>query len=159
MKLITLIVHQQHLTLPNLINLTTDNGVHLVLVLLIERVMLQFQNLRGKGLTQIQDSTTAELLEVHLLTHLLTNLIVWLNFLCLAQGDFLILILHLTIGNHHTVTVNLKVPLVGVHNHIKVLIRTKHFGNHVTEAFFQHAYQCSTVDVLRLLEFLKGLNH
>ena len=121
--------------------------------------MLQFEDLRSQSLTQVQDGATTKLLEVHLLTHLLTNLVVGLDLLCLAQSDLLVLILHLTIGYNHTVTVNLKVSLVGVHDHIEVLVRAKHLGDNVAETLFQHAYQCGTVNVLRLLEFLKGLNH
>ena len=159
MELITLIVHQEHLTLPDLVHLTADHGVHLVLVLLIERVMLKLQNLRGQCLTEVQDGTAAELSKLHFLTHFLANLIVGLDFLCISQGYLLVLVLHITIGHHDTVTVNLEVALVWVHNHIEVLVRAKQLSDNIAEAFLQHAHQCCTVNVLGLFKFLKGLDH
>ena len=66
MELIALIVDQQHLTLPDLINLTADHLTDTILVLLIQRVVLQFEDLRSQCLTEVQNGTTAELLEIHL---------------------------------------------------------------------------------------------
>ena len=43
--------------------------------------MLQFQNLRSQRLTQVQNGTTAKLLEIDFLRNLLANLIVRLNLL------------------------------------------------------------------------------
>ena len=159
MELITFIIHQQHLALPDLVNLAADNLSHLILIFLIERIMLKLQDLRSQRLTQVQNSATAELLEVHLLTHFLAYLIVGLNLLGFAQRYLLVLILHLAVGYYYAVTVNLKVTLIRVDDHVKVLIRSINLGDDVAETLFQHAHQCSTVDVLGLFELLKGLNH
>ena len=35
-QLVALVVHQQHFALPHLVDLAADDGVHLVLVLLVE---------------------------------------------------------------------------------------------------------------------------
>ena len=121
--------------------------------------MLQFQNLRSQCLAQVQDGAATELLEVHLLRHLFAHLVVRLYLLGLAQFNLLVLILHLTVRHHHAVTVNLKVTLVGVHDHVEVLIRAVDFRNHVSETLLKHTHQCRTVNVLGLFEFLKGLNH
>ena len=121
--------------------------------------MLQLQDLGGKSLTQVQNGTTTKLLEVDFLRDFLTNLIVGLNLLCLCQRDFLVLVLHLTISNHDTVAVNLKVTLVGVHNHVEVLIRAKNLGYHITETLLKYTNQCGTINVLGLLKLLKGLYH
>ena len=158
-QLIALVVYQQHFTLPHLIDLAADYGVHTVLVLLVERVVLQLQNLRGQGLAKVQNGAAAELLEVHLLRHLFAHLIVGLYLLSLAQGYLLVLVCHLTVLNDDTITVNLKVTLVGVHNHVEVLVRTEHLGYHIAEALFEHTHQCGAVNVLGFFKFLKGLNH
>ena len=158
-KLVALVVDEQYLTLPHLVNLSADNLSHLVLVLLVQRVVLQFQNLRGQGLAQVQDGTATELLEVYFLRNLLAYLVVGFYLLCLCQADFLVLVLYLTVSHHNTVAVNLEVTLVGVYNHVVVLVRTEHLGNDVAEAFFQHAHQCGTINVLCFFKFLKGLNH
>ena len=121
--------------------------------------MLQLEDLRSQRLAQVQDGTTAKLGKIHFLRHLLAYFVVGLNLLSLTQLDLLILILHLTIGYHHAVTVNLKVTLVGVHNHVKILVGTKHLGDDIAEAFFQHTHQCGTIDILRLFKIVKGLNH
>ena len=159
MELIALIVYQQHFALPNLVDLTANHLVNLVLVLLVERIVLKLQNLRSQSLTQVEDGTAAELLEVNLLRHFLTHLVVGLNLLGLTQFNLLVLIYHHTVRHNHTVTVNLKVSLVGVNDHVKILVRTKELGNNVAEAFFQHANQSGTIDVFGLLKFLEGLNH
>ena len=159
MELVALIVHQQHLALPDLIYLAADHLTDLILILLIEGVVLKFEDLRSQCLAQVQDSTAAELLEVHLLRNLLTHLVVGLNLLSLGEGNLLVLIHHLIVGYHHTVTVNFKVTLVRVHDHVKVLVRAIDFGNDVTEALLEHTHQRGAVDVLVLFKFLKGLNH
>ena len=44
-ELVTLIVHEEHLALPHLVNLATDHGTHLILILLIEGIVVELQNL------------------------------------------------------------------------------------------------------------------
>ena len=158
-QFIALVVHEQDFALPHLINLAADNGAHLVLIFLIEGIMVQFENLGGQGLAQVQDGTAAELGEVYGLAHLFAHLIVGLNLLGVGQRDFLVLVLYLAIFHHHTVAVNLKVSLVGVYNHVEVLVAAKHFCQYVAETLFQNAHECRAVDVLCLFELLKGLKH
>ena len=157
--LVVLIVNEQHLALPDLINLARDNLSHAVLILVIQRVVFQFQNLRSQRLAQVQDSTAAKLGKFDRLRHILAHLIVMFNLLRLAQRDFLVLVLHLAICHNNTVAINLKVALVGIHDNIEVLVTTEDLGNYVTETLLQHAHKCSAVDILRILEFLHGLNH
>ena len=66
-ELVALIIHEQHLALPYLINLAADHLSDLVLILLIERVVLELENLRCQCLAEVQDGAAAELREVHLL--------------------------------------------------------------------------------------------
>ena len=121
--------------------------------------MLQLQDLRCQSLTKGKDSTTTKLIEVHLFTHILAYLIVWFYLASLSQSDFLVLVLDFAISHNHTVTIDLEVTLVRVHNDIKVLIATKNLGKHITEAFLQHAHQSSTVDILGFLKLAECINH
>ncbi len=121
--------------------------------------MLQFEYLGCESLTQVEDGTTAEFAEVHLLAHFLAYLVVGLYLLCILQRDFLVLVLHLAIGYNDAVTVYLEVTLVGVDDHVKILVTAEYLGDHVTETLLQNTHQCGAVDVLGLLELLEGLNH
>ena len=158
-ELVVLIIHQQHLALPNLIHLTGNHLAHTILILIIKRIVNQFEHLRSQRLTEVQDSTAAKLRKVHALRYFLAYLVVGFNLLSIAQGNLLVLIFHLTVGHDHTVTVNLKVALVRVYNHVEVLVRTKNLGDHVAETLFQHAHQSSTVNVLVCSKILEGVEH
>src|SRR5574344_24815 len=159
MQLVTLIIDEQHFALPHLIDLSTYHLSHSILIFLIERVMLQFQDFRSQCLTQVQDSAATELREVHFLTHFLTHFIVRFYLLSIFQADFLVIILHFAVCHNNTVTVYLEVTLVRIDDDVIVLIAAKHLSDHVAETFLQHAHQCSAVDVRSLFKFLEGLNH
>ena len=121
--------------------------------------MLQFQYLAGQSLTQIEDGTAAKLREVHLLAHVLPHLVVGFDLLRVLQRYLFIFVFHLSIGHNHAVAVDFEVSLVGVHNHVEVLVAAEDLGKHIAETFLQHAHQRSTVDILGLLELLEGIDH
>ena len=121
--------------------------------------MLQLQNLRCQRLAQVQNGTTAELLEVYLLRNLLANFVVGLNLLGFAQRNLLVFVFYFAVSHHDAVAVNLEVALVGVHDDVEVLVRAKHLGDDITETLLQHTHQCGAVNVFCLFKFLKGLNH
>src|SRR5574344_102765 len=121
--------------------------------------MLQLEYLRSQCLAQIEDGTTTKLAEVNLLAHLLTYLIVGLDLLCILKRNLLVLILHLTVGNNDAVAVYLEVALVGIDDHVKILVTAEYLGDHVAETLLKDTHQCGTVDVLGLLELLEGLYH
>ena len=158
-ELVVLVVNQQHLALPHLIDLARDNLSHAVLVLVVERVVNQFQHFRSQCLTQVQDSTASELGKVHALRHFLAHLVVVLNLLGVRQRNLLVLVLHFTVGHDHTVAINLKIALVRVHNDVEVLVRTENLGDNVAEALLQNAHQRGAVDVLVLCKILEGVEH
>ena len=64
-KFVALIVNEQYFALPNLIDLSADNLSDAILVLVIQLVMFQLQNLRSQCLAEVQNGTTAKLLEVN----------------------------------------------------------------------------------------------
>ena len=85
MEFVALVIHEQHLALPHLINLGAHHLAYTVLILVIKRVVLQFEYLRGQCLSQIKDCAATELAEVHLFTHLLANFIVRLYLLGILE--------------------------------------------------------------------------
>ena len=120
--------------------------------------MLELKDTAGQGLTQSQDGTASEIGELHQLAHFLAHLIVILHGTSFAQGNLHIGILHLAIGHYGTVAIDFKVSLIGIHNHVIVLVRTINLGNHAAEAFLQHAHQSGSVNVLSLLELCERVN-
>ena len=120
--------------------------------------MFQFQNLRSHCLTQVQDRTASEVAEVDFLCHIFTNLIVFIDFLCLTQTNLGVRILYLIICNYNSVTVDFKISILRVYDHIEILIRAILLLKHVVKRFLNHTDQCCTVNVLCLFELLKGVN-
>ena len=58
-----------------------------------------------------------------------------------------------------TVAINLEVALVWVYDDVEILVRTKNLCYHIAEALFEHAHKSSTVDMFRLVELSKGIDH
>ena len=120
--------------------------------------MLQIQNLAGHRLAQRQNRTASEVGEIHLLRNLLAQLIVLVNLTGLTERNLSIRILHLTVGHHRAVAVNLKVTLVRVHNHVEILVRAECLLQHTAERVLKHTHQRRAVNVLGLLKVLEGVN-
>ncbi len=60
-QLIVLIVEQQQLLFPDLIDLSRDDLTHFLLVLVVKVVFLQLQDLRCQCLAQVEDGTASEM--------------------------------------------------------------------------------------------------
>ena len=84
--------------------------------------MLEVENLACHSLTQSQDGTASEVVEVYFLRNFLTEFVVLVNLLCLAECDFRVRVLHLTIGNDGTVTIDFEVTFVGIDDDIEILV-------------------------------------
>ena len=121
--------------------------------------MLKLKNLRSQSLAKSQDGTATELIEIYLLAHILTYLIVRLNLACFGKRNLLVLIFYLTISNNDTVTINLEIALVWVYDYIEILITTENSGKYIAEAFLQYTYQCCTVDILGFFKLAECINH
>ena len=63
------------------------------------------------------------------------------------------------VGYHGEILENLHVALVGIENHIEILVGAKHLGEHVAERFFKHIDHRCLVDVLEFLELGELLDH
>ena len=133
--------------------------IDLVFIFGIKTVFLQFKYLRGQSLTQVQDRTATEIREMHLIGNLFTHLAVRINRTCLRQGQLQIRILQFVISHDLTVSPDLEISLLRIDNHIVILIRTKHLGDHVTERVFQNVDHRLFVDILQFLELSKRIDH
>ena len=158
-QLVVLVVDDENLALPYLIYLARNHLTHTVLVLVVQRVVLQLKNFRCKSLTERQDSPTAKLGKVYPLADILVNLIVLSYLTCLSKAYLLVLVGHFSIGHNNTVAVNLEVALIRVNNDIKVLVTTENLGQHVAETLLKHTHERGAVDVLGLLKFPERVDH
>ena len=80
-KLVVLVVHEQGLALPCLIDLGGDEFAHAVFVFVVEGVVFEFEDFAGQGLTECQDGASSELGEVDGLADLLAHFVVGVDFL------------------------------------------------------------------------------
>ena len=158
-EFVVVIVDEEHLALPHLIDLSGHDLTDLVLVFVVKLIVLQLQHLAGQCLTQREDGTATELSEVDRLGHFLADLVVGLNLARVGEADLLVLVSHLTVGDYHTVAVNFKVTLVGVDDDVKVLVAAVDLCQHVAEAFLQHAHERGAVDVLGIFKLPEGVDH
>ena len=153
-----LVVHKQRLVLPSLIDLGRDEFAFAVFIFVVQRIVLELQDFAGQGLTERQDGAAAELGEINGFAHFLADFVIGIDFAGCRQGDFLVRVSHIVIGNDFAVAIDFKVALVRVNNHVEVFVRTKDFGNHAAKAFFEHTDHCGAVYILRLLELGEGVN-
>ena len=158
-QLVAFLVHEQGLALPGLIDFGADDFAFAVLVLVVERVVLQFHDAAGQCLPELQDGAASELRHIYALAHFLAFLVVVLYLPCLAQRDFLVLVGYLAVRHDDAVVVDFKVTLVGIDDDVVVLVGTVHLGDDAAEAFLQDADQRGAVDVVLLLEVGENLNH
>ena len=158
-KFIVLIVYDKYLTLPNLVNFTRNDLSYTILVLIEKRIVFQLKNLRSQSLAKSQDSTATKLIEINLLTYILTYLVVRLNLARLSKCYFLIFVLYFAVSNNNTIAIDLEIALVRVNDNIEILITTENLSKNVAETFLQHTYQCSTVDILGFFKLAECINH
>ena len=154
-KLVVFIVEEQQLFLPYLVNLTRYNLTDLLLVLVVQIVLFQFQNFGCQCLTEIEYGTPAEMFKLYLVGHLFAHFKIRVNLQCLRKGDLQVGILQFIIFHNGAVTPYFKIPLVGVDDDIIIFISTAGFRYHVAERLFQHADKRCFVDIFQLVEFGK----
>ena len=157
-ELVVLLVKQQHLFLPNLIELAGNDLAELLAVTHIQVFLLQVKDLRCQRLTQVQDHTAAKHAEIHAVGNLLTHLSFVIELKGVGESNLGILVSHIVIFHDETVTIHLEVTLVGVDDHVVVCVRSVHLSDHTAERFLQHIDQRLLVNVLELLEVLENFN-
>ena len=158
-ELVALVVDDEHLAFPHLIHFAAHHLSHTVFVLVVERVVFQFQNLGGQGLPKGKDGSASELLEVDHFAYFLAHLVVVFYLLGVGQAYLLVLVGHLAVFHDGAVAVDFQVALVGVHDDVEVLITAEYLGNHAAEALFEHAHERGAVNVLGFLELFERFDH
>ncbi len=159
-QLVLLVVEQQCLAAPCLIDLAADELALELLELVVDGLLLQVEYLALEGLAQVEDGAAAEFLEEDflgvLLAHLGVGVVVGAG---VAEGDLEVGVGHLAVGHYGEVLENLHVALVGVENDVEVLVGAEHFGQHVAERLLQHTDHRGLVDVFQFLELGELLYH
>ena len=132
-EFVAVLIDHEHFAFPNLINLGGSDTTDEVLVLVVEEVFLQFEDLGGQGLAQVEDSATAEFLEMHLFGEVLTDLDVVHSLTSLTERYLKIWVGEILVGYHFTVLVDFEVTLVGVDDDVEVLVGAEHLVQYRTE--------------------------
>ena len=152
-QLVLFVVEQEGLAAPCLVHLAAHQLSLEVFEFLEDGFVLQVEDFALECLAQIEDGAAAELVEEYflgvLLAHFRIGVVVGAG---VGQGYFEVGVLHFAVGHYREVLENLHVALVGVQNHVQVLVGAEHFGEHVAEGFLQHAYHRGLVDVFQFLE-------
>ncbi len=152
-QFVFVLVEDQHLPFPDLVDLAGDDLAHLLRIFLVEAGLLQIEDARREILTQRQHRAAAERRELDLIGILVAHLVGRIDGLHLRDGDLRVGILHLAVGHHRAVAPDFEVALFGVDNHVEVFIRLVLLLQGVAENVLQHADHRALVDVFQLLEF------
>ena len=159
-QLVLVLVEQQDLLAPCLIDFGRDQLAFDFFEFCVDSFFLQVKYLGLESLAQVEDGTASEVGENDLLGVLFADFCFGVVVgPCVAQRDLQVGVGHFSVGHHFQVLEYLHVALVGVHDHVEVLVRAEHFGQHVAEGFFQHANHRGFVDVFVFLELIEPLNH
>src|SRR5690554_2730470 len=119
---VVLIIEEQQLFFPNLVNLSRDDLSHFLFILVIKVVFLQLQYLGGQCLTKIEYGTTAKMLKRNFIGQLFTHFKIRVNFQCFRKCNLQIGVFQLIILNDGTIAPYLKVSLVGIDNNIIIFV-------------------------------------
>ena len=132
-EFIAVLIDHKHLAFPNLINLSGSDTANEVLVLVVEQVLLQFEDLGCQGLAQVEDSATTELLEMHFFGEVLADFDVIDSLTSFAERYLKIGVGEFVVGHYFAVLVDFEVTLVGVDDDVEVLVGAEHLGQYRTE--------------------------
>ncbi len=153
-KLVFVVVEQQSLARPCLINLSGDQFALKLLEFVVDSLFLQIEYLRLERLAKGEYGAAAEVGEEYLAGVLVAYLGVGILIgLCVGQSDLQVGIGHSAVLHHFEILEDLHVALVGVEDHIEIDIGAEHFCQHIAERFLKHVDHRDLVDILELLEF------
>ena len=154
-QLVLLVVEDQHLLLPHLIDLAGDDLADLLRVFLVEAGFFEVEDARCEVLAQRQHGPAAERFEPHLIGVLVADLVGGVDGLHLRHGDLHLRILDRTVFHHDAVAPDFEVALLGVDDHVEVVVRLVLFLECVAEDVLQYADHRALVDVFQLFELCK----
>ncbi len=151
-EIVVVIVADQHLALPHLIDLAGDDLAHLLRILLEECGLFQIEDARCQILTQRQHGATAELGHVDLVGILVAHLVGGVDRLDLRHRNLGVGVLDRPVLDDGTVAPDLQIALLGVDDDVEILVALELLLQSVTEDILQNTDQRSIVDALQLLE-------
>ena len=152
------LINQERLALPCLIDFGGHELALALLVLIEEGVVFEFEDFAGERLAKGKDGAATKVGKLDGLADFFAHFVVRVNLTGLAQGDFLVGVGDVAVFHHFAITVDFAVALVRVDDNIEVFVGTVDFRNDRPETFFEHAYQRRAVDVFRFLELCKCLD-
>ena len=158
MKLIVVIVKDDDLLRPSLVDLTREYLADLVGICLEYIRLVDVHDAALKVLPDVQDSSSTERREGEFLGVDIPDLVVVITGLGLdlIKSDLCVRILHLL--DHIEVLVDLAVSLVNVDDDIEIVGRAIGLGDLGEEHVLEHTHHHRSVDVLLFLEVLEGVN-
>ena len=158
MKLIVVIVKDDDLLRPSLVDLTREYLADLVGICLEYIRLVDVHDAALKVLPDVQDSSSTERREGEFLRVHVSDLVVVITGLGLdlIKSDLCVRILHLL--DHIEVLVDLAVSLVNVDDDIEIVGRAIGLGDLGEEHVLEHTHHHRSVDVLLFLEVLEGVN-
>ena len=154
-QLVLLVVENQHLFFPYLINFAGDDLADLFRILLVKAGLLQIENARGEVLAQRQHGAAAERREFDLVGVFVADLVGRVDGLDLRDGDLRIWIFDRAVFDDGAVAPDFEVALFGVDDDVEILVRLILFLQCVAENVLQHADHRTFVNVFQLFELGK----
>jgi len=116
-------------------------------------VFLQFHDLAGKILPQIENGAPSEIGKLHFIGYIFTHFIIFVDLFCFRQSNLIRRVFVIVVFHHNAVPPDLKVPLVDVYDDIKILVASKLADQNTPESLFKNAHHRCPVNILQLLEF------
>ena len=152
-ELVSVLIEDEHLLGPGLVDLAGEDLSDLVGVLVVEIGLLDVHDPSLKVLADIENAPSSEILELHLSRECLSEFVVVSFLIDFRKGNLGVRILD---GLHDfEILVDLAVSLVHVDDDVEVVSRTESLGQLGHEYVLEHSHHHRTVNVLFVLEKCK----
>ena len=151
-QLVLVVVENQHLLFPDLVNLAGDDFADFLGILLVKVGLFEVEDARSEVLPERQDGTAPERRELDFIGILVADLVGGVDGLDLRNGDLRIGILDGSVLDDRAVAPDFEVALLGVDDDVEILVALVLLLQGVAEDVLQHADHGGLVDVLQLLE-------
>ena len=154
-QFIALVVKENNLLSPGLMNLSGEELSDHILIFIIKIGLLEVHDSTLKILPDIEDTPAAEVLHLDFLREGLAYLVVVAVGVHLLKRNLLVRILHIL--DDFPVPINLAVSLVDVDDDVEVVSIAIDLGNLGSEHVLKHTHHRWAVNVLLILKFRKSV--